>query len=951
MRFYEDLTRRSENRLPQRAYYIPENGCTSLNGTWDFRFFERDYEENLLDTPWTTIPVPSCWQCEGYEHPNYTNSCYPFPYDPPFVPDENPMGVYRRRFTVETPENETYLVFEGVSSCLELFVNDTYVGFSQGSRLQAEFRITDFVKQGENTVTAKVRKWCAGSYLEDQDQFRFHGIFRDVYLLSRPKGHIRDIDIRTEGNKILVDFEGSGKVTLLDGSTVLAEQFAEKTAEFTVENPVLWNAEHPYLYTLRFEYADEVITQKIGFVTYAIGENYEFLVNGVEVKLKGVNRHDTHPTRGWCMTDEELLDELRLMKQYHINTIRTSHYPPTPKYLQMCDEMGFYVMLETDIETHGGVQREPKKYFNYDTINNPLWPCSNPDWKDEFVERMARAYHRDKNHTCIFSWSLCNESGHGVNHEAQSAWLRARDTKRLLHSEPSSRAASRPDYYGFDTSYMQDFVDIYSRMYTSPESIAECAENPDFRYPYFLCEYSHAMGNGPGDVMDYWNVIYKHKKLIGGCIWEWADHTVLVDGVPQYGGDFPGEKSHDLNFCADGMVFFDRTAKAGSLEIKAAYQPMDCSLDGNVLTVENRFDFTDLADYDFCYEVTVDGKTVSKNTQKLSIPPHSTAKITLLPPEKTTLGAYVNCYLYDKTGWEVARKQLALPITPTAVPAANVPAIVEEDEYFVVFKGEKFEYTFSKNLGTFTSLVKNGTETLAHPLRITALRAPTDNERKIYTNWWWQNSASSENLDRQMDKVYSVSLAGSTITVDGSLAGVARTPFFRYTASYTVTADGRITVTLDGKVKDLAFFLPRLGFECKLLPEQDKFRYFGMGPYENYCDMHHASMVGWYESDADSEYVPYVMPQEHGNHTKTKILEMAGSLRFEAETEMDFCVTRYTAETLCKAMHWDELEKAPFVLVRIDYKNSGIGSFSCGPELAEKYRLSEKEIHFGFTIS
>jgi len=373
MKHYEDLTHISENREPQRAYYIPENegAYTLLNGEWNFKFYKRDFDEADVEMEWDKIPVPSCWQLFGYENPNYANVRYPFPIDPPFVPSENPMGVYEREFEVKDTSRDTYIVFEGVASCLELYINGEYVGYSQGTHLQAEFDITNFVKCGQNTVTAKVRKWCSGSYLEDQDMFRYNGIFRDVYILSRPKGHIKDIDIRACGNKISVLFEGSAEITLSDNGKVLACGNYDKTAEFTVENPVLWNAEKPYLYTLTFKYQDEIITQKVGFVTYSVGENYEFLVNGVEVKLKGVNHHDSHPQKGWCMSDEDILADLLLMKKLNMNTIRTSHYPPTPKFLDMCDEMGFYVMLENDVELHGFCSRDVgiDKYDDYKTLN------------------------------------------------------------------------------------------------------------------------------------------------------------------------------------------------------------------------------------------------------------------------------------------------------------------------------------------------------------------------------------------------------------------------------------------------------------------------------------------------------------------------------------------------------------------------------------------------------
>lgn len=950
MKKYENLNCISENREPQRAYYIPKDGCTLLNGMWDFKFYDCDFEEPYTEKEWGKIDVPSCWQLRGYEKPNYANVAYPYPYDPPYTPNNNPMGIYRREFEIQDTDRDTYIIFEGVSSCLELFINDTYVGYSQGSHLQAEFSIGDYVKKGVNTVTAKVRKWCSGSYLEDQDFFRFNGIFRDVYLLSRPKGHIRDIHITTDENVINIVFEGSAQISLLDGQgQVLEKTSAQNTAKFTIENPVMWNAEKPYLYELLFVYKDEVISRKVGLVSYTIGENYEFLVNGTEVKLKGVNHHDTHPVNGWTMTDEDVKNDLLLMKKLNINTIRTSHYPPTPKFLELCDELGFYVMLETDLETHGAANREAEG-CGYDCLNNPQWLCSNPAWKDAFVERMERAYQRDKNHCSVFAWSTGNESGHGDNHAAMIDYLRENDTKRLVHCEDASRMSERSEFYGTDLTHYADRTDLFSRMYEGIDSIKQKAESADFKHPYFLCEYSHAMGNGPGDVYDYWDLIYKHKKLIGGCVWEWADHTVIEDGVPKYGGDFAGEMTNDGNFCADGMVFHDRSFKAGSLEVKAAYQYMDCELSSDEIVVLNRYDFTNLSEYVFAYQIKVDGDIQEEKTLVLDIEPKKTAKIKITLPKECVLGAYLHCYLYDKSGYCVAQKQLKIPVSQKKTNMVFESAKVTEDDHFVIFTGDSFCYTFSKNLGTFVSLVKNGEEQIKAPIRITAMRAPLDNERKMEQKWYWYNVWQGENLDRQFDKVYECILNGAEVTVKGSLSGVSRTPYFRYTVTYTVMSDGRIKVVLDGTVKENCIWLPRLGFEIKTAYEKSEFRYYGMGPYENYCDMHHASMVDWYESSADREYVNYIMPQEHGNHINTKVLTIKNGLSFEAEESMEVQVSHYTAKMLMQAKHQDELIKDDCTNIRIDYKNSGVGSNSCGPELLEKYRLSEKEIHFVFYI-
>lgn len=950
MRFYEDLTHIKENRLPQRAYYIPENegAYMLLNGQWNFKYYDADYKEEKMIEKWDTIPVPSCWQLFGYEDPNYTNACYPYPIDMPYVPDENPMGIYMREFEIKSRENRHYIVFEGVSSNIELYVNDKYVGYSQGSHLQSEFDITDFVCVGTNKVLVKVRKWCSGSYLEDQDFFRYNGIFRDVYILSRPEGHIKDIKIVTEGNKIIVDFEGSAKISLYDDENLIGECNADKKAEFLVKNPTKWNAEKPYLYELVFEYKQEIITLSIGFVEYSVNEESAFCVNGVPVKLKGVNHHDTHPKTGWYMTDEDLMYDLLQMKKLNINTIRTSHYPPTAKFLNMCDELGFYVMLETDIETHGFTCRTSET-SGYDTIENPeKWPGCRPEWKESYMERMIRAYERDKNHTSIFSWSTGNESGICEHHYAMIEYLRKTDSKRLVHCEDASRSSSKyPEFYSYP--------DIYSRMYPPIEkrrgaergdwaaaTIEEYALDTEKNLPYFLCEYSHAMGNGPGDVKDYWDVIYKYPKLIGGCIWEWADHTVLVDGVPKYGGDFH-ELTSDGNFCVDGLVFHDRSFKAGSLNAKAAYQYVRFELDGNKIKITNLYDFTNLNEYTFKYESVVDGEIIDYKYLTLEATPKKTAEVECVTVSECMLGAFVNCYLYDKTGYEVASAQLVMDAQSGEIYKGDEVKVTETEHSFIA-QGDNFRYTICKHTGKIVSIIKKGVEQLTSPVELTVMRAPTDNERKMYNKWYKYNRGWGEGFDKLFSKCYSCKSEGNSVTVEGALSAVGRNPFLKYNIVYSFYRDGSLKVNLNGDVREGCVWLPRLGFEFKTPYDNDRFMYFGRGDGECYQDMKHHTKVGFFESDADREYVNYIVPQEHGNHTETKLLEMHNGLRFESDTGFEFNVSHYSAEGLMKAMHIDELEKEDATIVRIDYKDSGMGSHSCGPELMEKYRLTEKQI-------
>ena len=948
---YEDLNRIQENRMPQRAYYIPENdgACTLLNGEWDFEFYAKDYDHKPSQKG--KIDVPSCWQCRGYEKPYYTNVIYPYPVDPPYVPNDNPVGVYTRKFEIKDKQKKHYIVFEGVCSCVELYINDKYVGYSQGSRLQAEFDISDYVKNGKNTVCARVYKWCSGSYLEDQDCFRYNGIFRDVYILSRPQGHIKDIDIRTEENTIRVEFEGSAKISLYDcDGHFLASQMADGKAEFPVENPKKWTAETPNLYDLVFENAGEVIRQSTGFVKYGINDRSAFTVNGVEVKLKGVNHHDTHPTNGYSMTDEEILNDLRLMKKMNINCIRTSHYPPTSKFLEFCNRMGFYVMLETDIEIHGFKNRfGGGTGFDCFEENTP-WLGSRPEWHESYMDRITRTYHRDKNHPCIFSWSTGNESGHGDNNYDCIKWLRSVDSRRLIHCEDASRLsigwwASGPK----QIPELYDRPDMHSIMYPTVANVQEYADNNERLKPFFMCEYAHAMGNGPGDLKDYWNVIYKYPKLIGGCIWEWADHTFVENGVPKYGGDF-GEWTHDENFCSDGLVTHDRKLKAGSLNAKYVYQYAAFELCGDVVKVTNLYDFTNLKNFCLRTDVAVDGEVISSIELALDVEPKQTGEVKIQIPESCKLGAFVQCHLIDKDGEEVALWEEKLNVPVEALDLSNEGAKIKEKDNSFVIKTKGADFEISKHSGMPVSIVKNKKEQLTEPVRLSVWRAPIDNERGIKAQWQWHDDWEAENLDRIFNKIYGFTVNDNAITFEGSLAGVGRAPFFRYTLTYTFTKDGRMAMDLKGKVRENCIWLPRLGFEFKTIRKNDKFTYFGKGPVENYIDMKYHTTTGFFESDADKEYFPYIMPQEHGNHIDCKELSIKDGLFFFTENTFEINVSKYSAEALTEATHIDELKENNAVNIRIDYKNSGTGSGSCGPQLMPQYQLCEKDIEFNFTV-
>lgn len=954
MKEYENPQRTSYNRLPQRSYYIPyatlEQALEGkkelspyyklLNGVWDFRYFELDSDVPEVISDWDTIDVPSCWQLYGYGQIVYSSQNYLFPVDMPYVPDENPCGVYRTEFTLDETwsSRDTNIVFEGVSSCMYLYVNGKYVGFSQGSHLQAEFDLTGFVHKGRNELVVKVLTWCVGSYLEDQDFFRFSGIFRDVYLLSREKNHIGDVYIKADTKHITADAE---RYEIYDGKEKIE----------SLDNPVLWNAEKPHLYTVVVYSETEVIPFKVGMREISISDEKELLINGVSVKLKGVNHHDTHPKTGYTMSEDALRNDLLKMKELNINTIRMSHYPPTPEFLNMCDEMGFYVVDEADLENHGFSIRYASGCNKFD-VDKGEWPCDVPEFAGEYVDRMKRMVERDKNHPCVIMWSTGNESGHGVNHRKMIDYTRARDTSRLIHCEDLSRKSEIDEA---SVSVALQYSDVYSRMYADMNFCDTFCTNKNINQPLFLCEYAHAMGNGPGGVQDYVKRMYKYKSFIGGCIWEWSDHVVYKNGVPSYGGDF-GEPINDGNYCVDGLVFDDRSFKAGSLNAKYSYQYFDAKLCESMLEIENRYDFTDLSEREVLLELSVDGKITETKKLKFALSPHETARfeIPFKIPAVCDLGVYINVYLL-RDGYEEGMCQLQTDSVVRPRSFAKPLKNLKDEGSLIRIEGADFVYTFSKVYGNFVSMIKDGTELLADRVRLTVYRAPTDNERRHKAKYWYMhgtNDHSSENINRVISKVYDCTMAGNKITVNGSLAGIGRIPFLRFTVSYEFFEDGAVKVHLDGDVSEnITTYLPRLGFEFVSPVENDGFTYYAYGKGECYRDMHYHTKIGMYESCARDEYVDYTMPQEHGNHFNAKLLRLNGGLTFASDEGFEFNVSEYTAEALDKAMHTDELKKNGYTNIRVDYKASGIGSESCGPELPEKYQLREKKIEFSFVIN
>ncbi|MBQ3038354.1 MAG: glycoside hydrolase family 2, partial [Clostridia bacterium] len=602
---------------------------------------------------------------------------------------------------------------KGVNHHDSHYLNGEYVGCSSVSHCCSEFKIN--LKKGENLIEVRVWKWSVQTYLEDQDMFRYNGIFRDVYILKRNKGHVKDIEIGFDNKKIYCDL----KYRIFDADN----------NETDLKNPVLWNAENPYLYTVVVEEAGEYIPFKIGLRDQGISEKGEFLVNGVPVKLKGVNHHDSHYLNGYVMTHEELKNDLILMKKLNINTIRMSHYPPSPEFLELCDEIGFYVVDETDLETHGYIYRNSHE----SRLIQTTWPCGMPEWKGAFLDRAERMFERDKNHTCIIMWSFGNESFYEKNLEEMGNYFYERDSKvglrRLRHYEGTSYA---PEYMKIDGKD-PDVVDVVSRMYSTTEQIDNYFSSGDIR-PFFLCEYCHSMGNGPGDMADYWEIIDNNPQFIGGCIWEWADHVYLQDGKPLYGGDW-NELAHDMHFCCDGMVTYDRQLKAGSYEIKKVYQPMSAELIGNKIKIYNKYDFTSFERFSFKIVIENDGKEISSKAFKLDTLPHSSDVVEFdIPDAVTKLGMYVTVYMYDEDGYERAFSQLMIKDSSVLLPDEQKADITECGEYAYI-KTEDGDYSFNMHYGHLEKVGK----LLKTPFDLSIWKAPLDNDRQMKYRFYEEN--------------------------------------------------------------------------------------------------------------------------------------------------------------------------------------------------------------------
>ena len=1010
---YEDLHTHHMGTMPNRSYFIPASKRMDdliehrehsdrfqlLCGNWKFRycasihefedlFFEQGYDASN----WDVIPVPSVWQKHGYDQHQYTNIKYPFPADPPYVPYDNPCGAYICDFeyAANPQAPKAYLNFEGVDSCFYVWMNGQYIGYSEVSHSTSEFDVTETIREGKNKLAVLVLKWCDGSYLEDQDKFRTSGIFRDVYLLKRPEECIRDyfttMQIQNDKADVRIRFayQNEAVVTKIklfnaDGKSVATGAVKAfdggaytHQVNLTVNNPILWNPEKPYLYTLILETPDEVIVDRIGLREIHI-ENNQVYLNGNVIKFRGVNRHDSDAVTGPVISVEHMKRDLKMIKEYNFNAIRTSHYPNAPMFYQLCDQYGFLVIDEADHESHGASElycSENDVWENHvEKWNEPF--ADNPEFMEATLDRTQRCVQRDKNRPCVICWSMGNESAYGCCFESALAWTKHFDPARLTHYE-SAQYRSRKRKYDFSN------IDLYSNMYPSLETLQEYVDsNPD--KPYLMCEYAHAMGNGPGDLEDYWWFIQSNEVMCGAFVWEWCDHAVYAGTTEEgkkkylYGGDH-GEYPHDGNFCVDGLVYPDRRPHTGLMEFKNVHRPvrvMSFDQSSQTISLHNYMDFVSLNEYlTISYEVNCDGEIVcSGEIEKVpAIMPHTdgTVAVKIEVPAKGRCYLKVNYALKNATellpaGFALGfdeiklsntdeRNQKALSIWKTK-EATEASIRVEEGSRYLTVSTANFSYQYDKFTGMFSKMTFEGKQLLDRPMDLNIWRAPTDNDRKLKLHWM------AARYDRAITRAYRTHFVAADSEVrihsDVSISALSIQRFMDIEADWTVSVNGAVTVNLLAK-RNMEFpELPRFGLRLFVPEELENASYYGLGPMENYVDKRHAAYHSLFTDTVTGLHEDYIRPQENGAHGDCDYVVLeSNSLRLTcvAPEEFSFNASHYTEEELTHKAHNFELEKSGSTVLCLDYRQNGIGSNSCGPVLIEKYRLVDETIDFTIRI-
>jgi beta-galactosidase/beta-glucuronidase len=965
----------------------------SFNGNWKFFYAESPaqapecfYDPSYAVNDWNTIPVPGNWQMHGYGRPHYSSSYYPFPIDPPHVPNDNPVGCYRRSFFIPQAwgNRQVFLVFEGVDSAFHVWINGQFAGYGQGSHLHSEFRVTSLLQPGENMIAVQVYQWSDGTYLEDQDKWRLSGIFKDVYVKATPDVHIRDIAVQTSfsenrDNAVLgvrltvknyADSDSSRnhlQVVLLNearqtvyegiaGGTLTLKSSEEQVlgVEIPVTAPLQWSAEEPNLYALVLKLTDEqgnlleTGSVYVGIRDIAIRDGQLF-VNGNSVILKGVNRNEFHPELGFTTPYESMVEDIRLMKQHNMNAVRLSHYPNDTRWLDLCDRYGLYVIDEADLETHGC-------HF----IDNESYLAEHPDWKHAFLDRAIRMVERDKNHPSIIIWSLGNESGYGPNHDAMAEWVRQADPTRPIHYE---RAKDAP------------VVDVVSSMYPSLEALIEEGEKTDPR-PYLMCEFGHAMGNSVGNLKEYWEAIYKYPRLIGGLIWEWTDHGIkqkLDSGEDwyAYGGDFD-DHPNSGHFCIDGLLFPDRKIKASLIEFKKVIEPVKVEpidLRSGIVKICNRYDFISLEHLVGSWSLLCDGDIVEQGElPELDVPARE--EVTAYIPWKTTFeqckGEYwlhIRFTLREAVKWapqgyEIAWADLPIPAALQAVVFSKLESMpdisVTETKTAVQVHGNDFAIEFNKNRGVLTSFEYNGIPLLTAGPKVQIWRATIDNDSRQSKEW------KTVGFDKLTHRMYEFSVRfyqdhAAQIIVKSALGAPALGNCFTTWMTYTIYGSGDVIISTRIVPREGLPPLPRLGLQMVMPGGFDQFSWFGLGPHECYIDRKQSGRLGVYCGSVQEQFVPYIKPQENGNKADTRwatVTNRLGTGLFIGGMPLlDVGVSHYSTENLTKSKHTYDLQRQAETFVNMDYRQAPIGNHSCGeaPPL-DSYLFQPQDITFSLRL-
>lgn len=966
-----------DNILEPRAYFIPfsslenmkktdirterysSDKVTVLGGEWKFAYFDRvSLMPDEIDTDtfsFDTVKVPSMWQFTGYEKPYYLNTRYPFPAKPPYFPEDCAIGIYVREVEITDADKTHYISFLGVAGSLDLFVNGQYAGYSEGSHNTAEFDISDKLVNGKNEIAVVVHKWCNGTYLECQDMFRNNGIFRDVLLTEHGKSFVYDIEVKTPYNedgtynleallsvkaaekcKVSASLEYNG--TVITSGKISAEENTK--IAFNGLSVKEWNAEEPTLYDLIITLENEngvfeAIRKRIGFKHIEIkGSVYYF--NNKNIKILGVNHHDTDPEKGYYMTVSDMERDVRIFKEYNINSVRTSHYPPDPTFLDLCDEYGIYVIDEADIECHGIV------------LSIKTWGdiSDNPAWKGHYLDRVLRMYQRDRNHPSIAMWSLGNES-HGIsNHDACYEMLKKR-TDIPVHYE----AACRTRRWAYD---------VISEMYMPQGLIKKIGDGKGalpkyYGKPYFLCEYAHAMGVGAGDTEEYVKNFIRADNLLGGCVWEFADHAVYhKDGKNEYtyGGDH-NEEFHDGCFCVDGLFFPDRTPHSGALQIKNCYRPIRAEFVG-----KDKIEFVSINRF-ATKNVTVKWKALSINSEE-----SGEFDLSLLPREKKTVQINLTkpfdavVIRYYESGKEIGSEQLEKTVTLKKVTHGSDKPIKETSEGLTIFKVKTGEVIYDNAIGQIVSIKVDGKELLNRSpianigFNISLFRAPFDNDR----NYWEWRKYLFETEYMKLVSSKPITETGNAYIIKNKyvLSTINVKKLLTAEITYTIFGDGNIDVKVVCQKSKPILHCPRFGLLFEMNREFDNVRYFGLGDRESLCDFKEHALLGTYEDKVKNLREAYIKPQESSMRSETRFFSLTDDegtgLEFIAVNKpFIFGADHFTSYQCAKSMHRDDLDEFNTNVIHIDSYMMGAGSNSCGPRPDAKYiknKLKNEELEF-----